>query len=291
MSVKTVRLAAAVLLFVAALASADPLVHVVAKGETLYGIARRYDVTVEAIMKANDLSDPGRISAGMKLTIPSASATTTTPPATATPSATIAYVVRKGDTLYGIAKAHGVSVDAIVKASALSSSTIKEGQTLRIPQAAVAAKPADSPAGGAAPAGGTAAAAVKPAASPKPAAAAPAASLTDKAIAWPVSGQVSYLQGKLKGVSIEASSSTISAIRAGTVISAGPFRGFGKVAFVESRDGLVYVYGGAESLDVKVGDAVRKGATIGTLASSRLMYFFVFNKNADTIDPLSVPRD
>jgi septal ring factor EnvC (AmiA/AmiB activator) len=82
------------------------------------------------------------------------------------------------------------------------------------------------------------------------------------------------------------------AIRSGTVISAGPFRGFGLVAFVQSSDGLVYVYGGAASLSVKTGESVRKGSTIGKVGTDgeTAAYFFTF-KGADTIDPGTAPRD
>jgi len=304
------------LMVAARAAAADPLTHTVQKGETLYAIARRYDVPVDALMKANAIADPSRLAAGMTLTIPgqsTAAATTaimapvatapvitapvTTAPATAAANpVTIEYVVKKGDTLYSIAKAHGVPVDAILKASAITSTTIKLGQRLRIPSAGTTtAKPATPLAGS------TTVSATKPASTtggsgavtvavvPKPAAGAAVAS----ARLWPAKGQVAYLQGKLKGVSIATDPSVvILAIRSGTVISAGPFRGFGQVAFIQASDGLVYVYGGANVLSVRVGDIVRVGAPVGTVASepNPSVYFFVF-KGADTVDPDTVPRD
>ncbi len=286
-------------------AAADPLTHTVQKGETLYGIARRYDVAVEALMKANAIVDPSRLAVGMALTIPGQVSTTVpaTSAATATPATTAAaspltieYVVKKGDTLYSIAKTHGVPVDAILKASAISSTTIRLGQRLRIPTTgATTVKPATVAAGS------TTGSAVTPAATtggaggvsaavvPKPAAGAAVAS----ARLWPAKGQVAYLQGKLKGVSIATDPAVvIIAIRSGTVISAGPFRGFGQVAFIQASDGLVYVYGGASMLSVRVGDVVRVGAPVGTVASepNPSVYFFVF-KGADTVDPDTVPRD
>lgn len=45
-------------------------IHVVAYGESLTLIARRYGVTVDAIVRANGLSNPNRIFVGQKLTIP-----------------------------------------------------------------------------------------------------------------------------------------------------------------------------------------------------------------------------
>lgn len=263
-------------------AAADPLTHTVQKGETLYAIARRYDVAVDMLMKANAIADPSRLVVGMSLTIPgqSKAAVSTGPTVTSSANPVIVdYVVKKGDTLYGIAKAHGVSVEAILKASSITSTTIKLGQRLKIPSTAPA--PASTPV--------PVAISDSVAVVPKPAA---GAAVTSSRL-WPAKGQVAYLQGKLKGVSIATEPSvTIQTIRSGTVISAGPFRGFGQVAFVQASDGLVYVYGGASALSVRVGDVVRVGASIGTVASepNPSVYFFVF-KGSETVDPDTVPRD
>ncbi|HJP71646.1 MAG TPA: LysM peptidoglycan-binding domain-containing protein [Candidatus Limnocylindria bacterium] len=59
--------------------------HVVQRGETLIGIARRYSVSVDAIAAANGIADPSRIYGGQQLTIPSSSAPAT-PAVPATPS-------------------------------------------------------------------------------------------------------------------------------------------------------------------------------------------------------------
>ncbi len=45
-------------------------IHVVAEGETLGAIARRYNVTIQAIINANNLSNPNRLSIGQELVIP-----------------------------------------------------------------------------------------------------------------------------------------------------------------------------------------------------------------------------
>ena len=46
------------------------IIHVVATGETLYAIALRYGVTVDAIIAANNLADPNQLSIGQELIIP-----------------------------------------------------------------------------------------------------------------------------------------------------------------------------------------------------------------------------
>src|SRR5690606_8759101 len=45
-------------------------VHVIESGESLYTIARRYDVTAQAIVQANALGSPDKIYVGQKIVIP-----------------------------------------------------------------------------------------------------------------------------------------------------------------------------------------------------------------------------
>ena len=47
-------------------------VHVVAKGETLTSLARRYKVSVNSLAKTNDLAKEGTLQIGQRLVIPSA---------------------------------------------------------------------------------------------------------------------------------------------------------------------------------------------------------------------------
>jgi soluble lytic murein transglycosylase-like protein len=55
-------------------AAPAPKVHTVRGGEHLTGIARHYGVTIAAVASANGLSDPSRIYAGQRLTIPGTAA-------------------------------------------------------------------------------------------------------------------------------------------------------------------------------------------------------------------------
>ncbi|MBI2942140.1 MAG: LysM peptidoglycan-binding domain-containing protein, partial [Chloroflexi bacterium] len=50
--------------------------HIVGRGDTLDELARRYDTTVRAIVDANRIANPDRISEGQRLVIPIASART-----------------------------------------------------------------------------------------------------------------------------------------------------------------------------------------------------------------------
>ncbi len=64
-------------------ASATPTLHVVQFGDTLGSIAQQYDVSMEAIMAANGLTDPDALSVGESLLIPLANLTPTSAPTSA----------------------------------------------------------------------------------------------------------------------------------------------------------------------------------------------------------------
>ena len=101
------------------------IIHVVQRGDTLYSIARRYGITVEAIKAANGLTS-NDIYVGQQLRIPTESSP---PPDTQY----IIHVVRAGETLYSIARAYGTTVQAIMAANGLANTNIRVGQQLRIP--------------------------------------------------------------------------------------------------------------------------------------------------------------
>jgi LysM repeat protein len=102
---------------------------IVAWGDSLRGIAQRYDTTVEAIVTANHLTSLDHISAGQQLVIPVQS-TQVAPPLD--PDRT--HVVQPGETLFRISVNYGVSIDALVAANGLvNPSRIYAGQRLVIP--------------------------------------------------------------------------------------------------------------------------------------------------------------
>jgi len=94
-------------------------IAVVQPGDTLWQIARRYGVTISAIMEANGLTDPNRLVPGLALLIP-------------VPNI---YVIRPGDTLWQIAQRFGTTVDAIARLNNLNiQQYIYPGQTIYIPR-------------------------------------------------------------------------------------------------------------------------------------------------------------
>jgi LysM repeat protein len=67
-------------------AETGPLMHTVKAGETLGSLSEFYDVPMEDVMTANDLSNPNLIAVGQQLIIPIGGIPTATPPPTNTPA-------------------------------------------------------------------------------------------------------------------------------------------------------------------------------------------------------------
>jgi murein DD-endopeptidase MepM/ murein hydrolase activator NlpD len=102
-------------------------VHVVERGETLFSIAGRYGVTVDAVTHANAVSDPRKIYVGQRLIIPSGSTSIG-------PTETAPYVLEAGDTLASIAQRYGTTWHALAQLNdLLAPNTVVAGQVIKVP--------------------------------------------------------------------------------------------------------------------------------------------------------------
>ncbi len=110
--------------------SGTPIRYTVKSGDTLWRISNLYKVTIDAIVKANNIANPNLIYVGQVLLIPG---TTTSPPPP--PPATVTYTVKAGDTLWKISDLYGVSIQSIVTANKIADpNLIYVGQVLIIPK-------------------------------------------------------------------------------------------------------------------------------------------------------------
>jgi len=115
-----------------------PCTYVVAKGENLFRISMKYNMTPQELASANGIPNMNIIMVGQTLNIPNCG--TTTPPigATAVPPVTggTTYTVVQGDTLFKISVSYGVPVASIAAANGISNiNLIVVGQQLTIPPA------------------------------------------------------------------------------------------------------------------------------------------------------------
>jgi membrane-bound lytic murein transglycosylase D len=102
-------------------------VHKVASGDTLWGVARRYGVSVPELAAANGLSSKSTLTAGTRLKIPGGSSSGSS----AHDANRMTYKVRNGDTLSEIADKFNVSVHELMAWNGLhESKSLRKGQRL-----------------------------------------------------------------------------------------------------------------------------------------------------------------
>jgi LysM repeat protein len=99
----------------------SPQVHTVQKGETLFSIAQKYDITVQQIKDWNNLTS-NALEVGQQLKIKSQKSSANT----------IIHTVSKGETLYAISKKYGVSLSSLRNWNDLQKDALSVGQKLTI---------------------------------------------------------------------------------------------------------------------------------------------------------------
>ncbi|HEU0293530.1 MAG TPA: LysM peptidoglycan-binding domain-containing protein [Anaerolineales bacterium] len=109
-------------------------IYIVARGDTLKGLATRFSTTVDALLAANkNITNANVIYEGQRLTVyvsPS-----TPPPSTPPPASGQTYYVKKGDSLRKIAAKFNTTVEAILKVNTniTNPNVIYVGQAIKLP--------------------------------------------------------------------------------------------------------------------------------------------------------------
>ena len=277
-------------------------IYKVQKGDTLYSISRKFQITVAELRAANNLSEKDVLKADQKITIPTAdiskAASLSGQPVPQENTVNVVnYIVQKGDTFYSLAKKNNMTVAELYSLNGLDSNAVlKVGQKIKIKGKSAQPKPDSAKVTD-----------KKQELSPsKPAETVPevtpdtrqygVTTNADSSTSWPVkSPKITYTKGKVSGVQLSCSSSeSVTAVREGTVMYVGVYRGFGQVLFVQSKTGLIYAYTGLGSVSVKKGDYITFGSSVGTAGEDPIkgtpqITFMVF-QNGTAIDPAKAPR-
>lgn len=121
-------------------ASGNITSHTIIAGETLYGIAKNYNITTGEIINANPGIDPQDLDIGMKITIPNQKTELeTSEDDTESPSEDFdIHTVNKGETLYSIAREYAIPIDTLKRYNVGLTVNLYIGQKIKIPASSAA---------------------------------------------------------------------------------------------------------------------------------------------------------
>ena len=235
------------------------IVYTVQPGDNVFLIARRFGLSQDTIVWANDelAADPDQLSVGQKLNI--------------LPVDGVLHTVKAGETLTGIAQRYQVDLQKIIGYAAngiQNPEALTVGQQLIIPGGIKPAPKPSAPAKSASvaqPAVASGGALMIPAGAPATPVEAPAATFI-----WPTKGMISQSFGKYHGAIDIASNQSppILAAADGTVTFAGWSGGLGNAIQIDHGNGFVTTYGHLKSIAVHAGQAVKQGQQIGVMGST-----------------------
>lgn len=236
--------------------------HTVVKGDTLSGIALDYGVSIDEIKEWNNLSRD-TLYLGETLILYS-----DYEPVISKPAGTVevVYSVESGDSLGLIAMDYGISDSDIKTWNSLSGDTIFIGQslTLYVAPSKVGSGEDDEVWSGFA--------------------------------SLPISTSlIEDINTSGRGIHIDLSASgSVTAMEGGTVEFAGKMDCYNKVVIINSGDEKRTVYGCLSSLDVKMGDTISAGQTLGKVDYysyyDKILLYLEFNNDGAETNPFdSIP--
>ncbi len=242
-------------------------IHVVRQGDSLWRLSRRYGVSVQSLMKANNLTETSVLQVGMRLVIPQEAGDSPSLASVSSPSWGT-YTVQKGDTLWSISRRFGVPLRDLLRVNGLrETSVLQIGQVLRVPSLRGEGSPSWRGEG---------------------------------RFLWPVSGRISSRFGPRGrsfhyGIDIIAPSGTvIRAAEDGVVSYSGWMSGYGRVVIITHASGLQTVYAHNSVNLVREGQRVRRGdpiARVGSTGNATCPHVhFEVRRNGRPVDPLEFLR-
>jgi lipoprotein YgeR len=279
--ISTIASVLALFILISASLYAENAEYIVQKGDNLYRISKKFNVSLDLLLSQNPhIDDPDKVREGTRIKIPAA-------------DAYMEHIVQAGENLYRLSLRYGVALDELLAANQLTEDSIlKVGDKILVPGSFDAADPSSGDAVGV------------------------VSVRTDTVIEfskvdpevwtrgipfWPHSGEIKPLEGPLysklsPGIEIAGEKGDpIVSVSSGTVEWASPYRGFGKIVLVKHHTGHNFLYGGIGELLVDVGDKVTVGTNLGLLGTNyhegKALVFFWVSKDGSFFEPQKAPRD
>ena len=212
------------------------------------------------------------------------------------------YTVQPGDTMYSVARAHGVSGRDVINWNSAwvpEPTQMEVGQVLRIAPPAGATRTATAPRPAATTAAPRPAATTTTADTPSTTTTTPPAASGNMRLAWPTQGRTivtPYDGVRSKGIGISGrEGDPVTAAEAGNVMYAGSnLRGYGNMVILQHANNYLTVYGHNSKLLVKEGQSVKKGqqiAQMGQTEADRVKLHFEVRRANKAYNPFDfLPR-
>lgn len=232
----------------------------VRKGDTIYALSRRHDVTVRAIIHANKLKAPYLLYPGQKLKSPGMAV----------------HRVKKGDTIYSLSRSYDVDMTSLARLNNLKRPYILSiGQKLIVP-------------------GGNNKSSTKSKLASLP----PPPPPSGKGFLWPIKGPVLSSFGPKDrgfhndGINIAAKNGTyVNAAESGVVVHTGKkIKGFGNLILIKHSNGWITAYAHNSSILVKKGQTIKRGQAIARVGQTggvkHPQLHFEMRKGARAVNPV-----
>lgn len=262
-TMKKLFLFVSLILFLLGSASAEDIRYQVQRGDTLYSLSKRFDVSVENLRSSNHLASDS-LHVDDYLIIPGQ-------------ASTHSYVVERGDTLYSISRRFGIPLNDLLSLNNLNTGTIlKEGDIISLKSEKKSENIGNTNNGSS----------ILEISHQSGSYVAPPL--------WPVAGEKTSFSGNIDGIVIEAEAgSGVQSVTSGRVVWTGPYREFGQVVLIDNGE-YIFFYGGNREVYVNVGETVSSGKSIGRLDyqnnSGRTPMFFTVFKEGHVVNLDQVPR-
>ena len=227
----------------------------VRKGDTIYALSRRHDVTVRSLIRINNLKPPYLLYPGQKLKSP----------------AMATHVVKKGDTVYSLSRRYRVDMTTFTRLNSMKRPyTLSIGQNLKVPGSRALVKRASLP--------------------PPPPQSGKGFMWPVKGPILSSFGpkEVGYHND---GINIAAKSgSYVRAAESGVVVHAGrKIKGFGRLILIRHSNGWITAYAHNSSILVNKGQSIKRGQAIARVGQSggvnRPQLHFEMRKGSRAVNP------
>ena len=248
---------------------------IIASGETIYSIAKKYNVALRDLINENNLTPPYILKSGDKINLPSGQY----------------YQVAIGDTLYSISRKYGMNVNNLIASNNLAEPySVKVGQTLKVinsiapsaesPQSSVAYKKVESQ--------------KTLTNDPLPE---PTLDHKNNHFVWPIKGEIISEFGAKPGglyndgINIKAKNGdNVKAAEDGVVAYVGnELRGYGNLIIIKHSGGWISAYAHLDKTNVQRGMKVAKDQNIATVGSTGNVkspqLYFGLRKGREAVNP------